>query len=166
TWRSRSGLPRTGPASPAPCWRPPVGDTPLIPGNLGALQHSPRRAAFPPIGKRQGEPTRFRGGIPIRQGPRAARSAQIPSVLCARSCPPSRAAVIGHGGRCARVPLSRVSPLPQEENLTGPFHSGGDMATNHDGQSRDDKLERWLQRVSARHLWVAAVPGATLPAYL
>jgi hypothetical protein len=40
------------------------------------------------------------------------------------------------------------------------------MATNHDGQSRDDKLERWLERVYARHLWVAAVPGATLHAYL
>jgi hypothetical protein len=40
------------------------------------------------------------------------------------------------------------------------------MATNHDGQSRDDKLERWLERVYARHLWVAAAPGATLHAYL
>ncbi|HKB36505.1 MAG TPA: hypothetical protein VKD72_08635, partial [Gemmataceae bacterium] len=30
----------------------------------------------------------------------------------------------------------------------------------------DDKLERWLERVHARHLWEAAVPGATLHAYL
>jgi hypothetical protein len=40
------------------------------------------------------------------------------------------------------------------------------MTTNHEGRSRDDKLEQWLLRVQARHLWVVSVPGATLRAYL
>jgi hypothetical protein len=37
---------------------------------------------------------------------------------------------------------------------------------DQDAGTRDDKLERWLERVRARKLWVTAVPGATMHAYL
>jgi hypothetical protein len=39
------------------------------------------------------------------------------------------------------------------------------MAAN-DARNREDRLERWLERVRARKLWEAAVPGATLEAHL
>ena len=40
------------------------------------------------------------------------------------------------------------------------------MTTRTERRDRDDKLERWLERVQARKLWEAAVPAAALHAYL